>query len=91
MPVYPERLKTVELPGQTDVFPPAVPPTAQSCTLIISFLINDDPHALLALTAIVFIPLLLFAVAVMLLLVVEPVQPTGNVHVYDVAPLTGAM
>lgn len=30
------------------------------------------------------------AVATMVLVVDEPVQPNGNVHVYEVAPLTGA-
>jgi hypothetical protein len=49
----------------------------------------DDPHAPLAITDI--FPLELPAVVLMLVVVDVPLQPPGNVHVYDVAPATGAI
>ena len=56
--------------------------TASVCAALV-------PQALLATTEIV--PPVVVAVAVMLGVVDVPVQPPGNVHVYDVAPLTGLM
>ena len=49
----------------------------------------DEPQLLLAVT--VTLPLILPAVAVIEVVVDVPVQPPGNVQVYEVAPLTAAM
>ena len=48
---------------------------------------DELPQLLLAFT--VTMPPFEPAVATMLLVVDEPVQPNGNVHVYEVAPLIG--
>ena len=64
---------------------PGVGSAAEAVTA--SVLGAELPQELLAVTDTV--PPLEPAVATMLLVVDEPVQPNGNVHVYEVAPLIG--
>ena len=51
--------------------------------------VADEPQALFAVTVIV--PLVAPAIVLMEVVVEEPLQPAGNVHVYDVAPVTAEM
>jgi hypothetical protein len=67
-------------PGVTGVADETV--TVKVCT-------PDEPHALFAFTEIS--PPVAPTVALMVVFVDVPVQPEGSIHVYDVAPRTGAM
>jgi hypothetical protein len=58
-------------------------------TVMASVCAVELPQELLAVTEI--FPLVVLAVAVMLLLVLLPLHPPGNVQVYDVAPATAVM
>lgn len=57
-------------------------------TVIAKVAAEELPHELLAVT--VMLPLVALAVVEMELVVDVPLQPDGNVHVYEVAPETAA-
>ena len=74
------------------VFPPIAPGCGGSEPLLTVTLNNfaaDEPQVFLAETDIE--PLVELAVALMELVVEEPIHPLGRPHVYDVAPVTGSM
>ena len=79
--VVPEQMVAVPeiVPGVAGI---VFTTTAKVCAV-------EFPHVLFAVT--VIFPLVALAVALMLFVVDVPVQPPGNVHVYDVAPATAAI
>lgn len=78
----------MEVPEQTVALPVIVPGVAGTgFTFIANVCAREEPQELFAVT--VMFPLVEPAVALMELVTDVPVQPDGNVHVYDVAPLTG--
>ncbi len=72
------------LPSQIELDPEIIPGVVGIVfTVIAKFCADEDPHALFAITEID--PLVASAVVEMELVVDVPLQPTGNVHVYEVA------
>ena len=78
------------LPEQTVEFPIIFPGVdGIEFTLTNNVFAADEPHTLSAVTE--TFPLLDPAIVLIESVVEDPVQPEGNVQVYDVAPLTAAM
>ena len=76
------------MPSHIELLPVIVPGVAGiELTVTASVWNVEEPHELLAVT--VIFPLVVPAVALILVVVELPVHPKGNVHVYDVAPETG--
>jgi hypothetical protein len=76
------------VPEQIVVLPEIVPGCAgRGLTVTDKVCIKEEPQALSADT--VIFPLVFPAIALIVFVVEVPVHPEGNVHVYDVAPLTG--
>jgi hypothetical protein len=83
-------LYVLTVPAQTGVLPEIVPGCAgMTITVTLFVLSGPDPHRLFAYTDIV--PPDVPAVAFIEVVVELPVHPAGNVHVYDVAPVTAGM
>jgi hypothetical protein len=77
-------------PEQTDMLPFMLPGAdGAAVTVTGKICANEEPHALFAVTAI--LPPVEPAVALMVAVTEVPVQPEGNIQLYDVAPGTGAM
>jgi hypothetical protein len=79
-----------ELPEQIVVLPVIAPGCAIApVTVMANVCVEDAPHVLLADTK--TFPLVALADVVIEVDVEVPVQPLGNVQVYEMAPLTAAM